>query len=198
MTPLLLILALPLAAPAGCEPPLQAALDRLDQTIVRLEKELPDVSQRALKQRLQRRLADARAAARHVRSEACAPDPESAAESPAASDPTRAEPLATRTPLEAPLFRALLSGLRGEHDPEDQLSLLEARLSGECVSVAQAKQVLAELRRDPDKLLAARRLVPRLTDRARAFELTKAVGPAREGRMRSLIKSAQPVPGCGG
>jgi hypothetical protein len=195
MVTLALLLTLGAAEPA-CAPEMTGALDRLDGTLTALETELDDVTARAVRKRLRRKLLDARRAARHVRDEACDPQPGEAA--PSAAVPTGPS-VEIQPPLQPRLFNALLGSVLAEPHSADRLQVLEAGVVGQCVTSVQASKLLAAFTFEADRMRAAGLLVPRVSDRERAFTLTASFDFANtKKKLKSLIVEVPPVPDCSG
>jgi hypothetical protein len=199
MTPLLLTLMLPVqaAGDGGCPPSAARALDRLDQAIVRIEESLDDVSEKSVRKRMRRQVSDAKRAARHVRDEVCHPLPEDPPPPAPVAPPPPTEVVELSAPMGSGLFRGLLAAVRAESFAEGKLSVLESGVGGQCLTTSQAAQVLDQFSFAKDKIAAARKVVPRLVDREKAFKLYDKMSFSKDKkRLKGIIEDVRPNASC--
>jgi hypothetical protein len=195
MTPTVLALLLA-AAPPPCDPNVDSSIERMRITLDRLEHSLDDVNGRALRKRMRAQIRDVRRALQHVRDEVCVPAHDAPPPPPVVVVPPPPRGPVLIPPLDAPSFRALQSAMKAEAFADGKRDVLEAALSGQCVTTAQARWIINDFSFDRDKLTAARLAIPRIVDRANAFKLISVFNFGREKKAVKQILKQPAVESC--
>lgn len=184
-----LVLAGSLSAAVPCAPDvdarLTAAAAALGRARLDVEKDVPKKKRAAVLQSLD----EAGRALEEARAAIC---------------PAAAKPQAPRPPKDVPLLDeatlAVIIAHAHEQDGDDgKAAAVEEGVRAQCVTVQQARQLLALFAFDGEKLRTVRFLVPRLVDRADAAVLADAFAfAADKKKVEQLLKTAPTAPQCAG
>ena len=187
----------------------EAELRALDGAIAELRTELDDVSSATVRRRLRRRLDTVDRAARLLRKASCQsisvpvvplppppPPPPPGYEDDHGHPPPPAQPQLAPI-LDGPSYRALVGALRAEAFADTRMQLLDAGLSGYCLTVDEANGILSTFTFPDKKLKVVERVLPRIVDREKSVKLfSNFEFSSHKAKLSKLLKSTPNDAAC--